>query len=582
MKTRAQIDLGMIDDNPWQPRQEIEPNTLALLADSIHSVGLMQAPLGRWTADGRVSLPFGHRRVAAVRLLRERALWPDHIEMDVDDDIPDEKMAVMAISENVARQRLTQIQVVRAHRRAVDETRHSIQSLADDLGVSRSALSNNLRVLELPDFVLQHVKSGALRVSVAREFLVLQNTDHAHTDDVQAVINAITDNYRVQHQGALPNWSRRSVRKEISERVANNEQDFRPLGRREAGMPGLAGASRETTFDIEAFSQERPDAIHTIPAGDKSRVWTCDVREWRRRQTQASREANKQAQAACVSRETPGTKGSSRDHQFEQALAKDPVWRGIVANREKKGPIRPTTDEEKAALGTRAVLKDVDANDNAFWKILENGRPEDVHYWDTDRSGERVPSFFKLSGCKGCVAGAAYGKSRHGYRISGVKLICTNKTCYTKKLAGDEAVHREQVVAQLLDVNRQDDQAIRDIMGRIALLSRRDLRTLAATLIAAQPELQLHHAMSVPHKKWSYKSTAVAFVTGMLVHKPAQFDRYGNNRGKAVLDLESVNDVPDGDLLELTATLMAYHLRQAGRIEGVSRETEGTPDPLGC
>ncbi|MYC31825.1 MAG: hypothetical protein F4X64_01445 [Chloroflexi bacterium] len=78
----------------------------------------------------------------------------------------------------------------------------------------------------------------------------------------------------------LPNWSRRNVRQEIPERVANNEQGFRPLGPRVAGLGHYEqGAARETTFDVEDFSADRPNTLHTIPAGDKSRVWTCVLRE---------------------------------------------------------------------------------------------------------------------------------------------------------------------------------------------------------------------------------------------------------------------------------------------------------------
>ena len=74
--------------------------------------------------------------------------------------------------------------------------------------------------------------------------------------------------------------------------------------------------------------------------------------------------------------------------------------------------------------------------------------------------------------------------------MSGVRLICTNKTCFAKKLAGDEAVHREKVEAELATRNRQDDEMIKVTMGRLAVLSRKDLRTLASSLIAAQPELE--------------------------------------------------------------------------------------------
>ena len=575
MTVREQIELDQIDDNPWQPRQEIEPEALQDLAESIHRLGVMQAPLGRVKttigADGlgRIQLAFGHRRVAACRLLHQQGLWPDYIEMNLT-ELSDDEMAIIALTENEVRKQLSQIEVVRAYRRAIDETGLEVQELAERIGVDRSTLSNNLRVLELPDFVLEHVESGAMSIRTAREFLVLQNADHCHADDMAAVISAITNTYRVVHEGAPANWGRKNVMQQISERVASNEQDFRPLGRREAGMPGLNGAAREATFDIEAFSRERRDTLHTIPAGDKSRVWTCDVKEWRRRQTQASREANKQAEVTGTSRSSAGNKAPSSDKQFDQALAKDPVWKRIAAQREKKGPGRPVTDEERTALGTRAELKTMDTYGNEFWKVLENARPEDVYDWERDRAGGRVPPFFQLADCRSCVAGAAYAKRRYDHTGDGVKLVCTNRSCYDRKLSIDTPAHRKKVEAELVATNLRDGEMVRISMGRLAVLSRKDLRTLAASLIAAQPELDLTHFMGVPHQKWSYKPVTVQYVTGMLAHKPARFDWGRDSSGKVTLDIASLDDVPDDDLLELTATLMTYHLRHAGRLDTVS------------
>ena len=580
MKTRERIEFDALDDNPWQPREKTEPEALEKLAGSIAKLGLLQAPLGRRMPDGRVQVAFGHRRVAACRRLHEAGHWEPHVEMDVDDEITDEEMAVMALAENVDRRQLTQIEVLRAHRKAVDETALTLESLAEQLGIGRSTLSNNLRVLELPDFVLEYVESGALRVGVAREFLVLQNADHCHTGDMKAVISAITNNYRVVHQGALPNWSRRNVRNEIAERVAGNEKDFRPLGPKVPGRGGhyLAGDAREATFDVEAFSADRPDTLHTIPVGDKSRIWTCDVKEWRRRQTQASREANKAAAVSGTKTAAGGSAAPSRDKQFEQALSQDPVWKGIVAKRAKKGPNRPVTEEERAVLGTRAELKSVDPYGDDFWKILENARPEHTYDWEKNRSGGRVPPFFKMgtADCRYCVAGAAYAKRRHDHVGGGVNLICTNQSCYDNKLAGDQATHREKVEAELVTTDGRDTETVKVMMGRLAVLTRKDLRTLASTLIAAQPELEYTHTMVAPHKKWSYKSMTVRYLTGMLTHKTAHFDTFRHNgmdAGKVQLDLESLDQVPDDDLLELTATLMTYHLRQAGKLDAVSPAT---------
>ena len=149
-----------------------------------------------------------------------------------------------------------------------------------------------------------------------------------------------------------------------------------------------------------------------------------------------------------------------------------------------------------------------------------------------------------------------------------MKLVCTNRSCYDRKLSIDTPTHREKVETELKVTDGQDAEMIRVTMGRLALLTRKDLRTLASSLIGAQPELELIHAMGVPHKKWSYQSMAVKCVTGLLTHRPAHFERYARtDEGKVVLDIASLDEVPDDDLLELTATLMTCHLRQAGKLE---------------
>ena len=274
-------------------------------------------------------------------------------------ELTDEQMVVLGLDENVRRRDLNQLEVLRAYRHAIDTTELTVQGLADQLNMPRSTLANNLRVLALPDFILHYVETGDLGITVARELLSLQNEDHAHGDDMAVVVERIVNSYRVIYEGQPPNWSRRNVRALITEQVAGNEKDFRPMQPREAGMYGLNGAYREPKFDVAAFASDHPHSQHRIPDGEKSREWTCAVRDWSRAQTAASREANKQAEAKGVSRETQ-RKAQGSDKQFEEALAKDPVWKGIVSLRSKKGPNRPTNDREKSALGTRSELKSVD------------------------------------------------------------------------------------------------------------------------------------------------------------------------------------------------------------------------------
>ena len=421
MKTRELVDLDLIDDNPWQPRQAIDPDALEELAASIDELGVLQTPLGRRVNTGRVQLAFGHQRVGACRLLHGRGAAGPQMELDLT-DISDEKMAVIALSENVRRKQLTQIEVVKAHKRAIEETELTVLDLARQLGVDRSTLSNNLRVLELPELVLEHVESGALGLTVAREFLTLQNNDHAHTGDMKRVVDQIANTFG--RHGA-PDWSRRHVRQLICERVAYNEADFRPLGPRPKYFVG--GSGREAAFDVEAFSAKRPDTLHNIPVehepvygedpslrdkGATSRVWTCDVTAWRGLQTRATREANKELAAGGGQSAATPAKSVSRDKQFEQVLANDPVWKRVISSREKPGPYRPVNEEEKAILGTRAELRDVPGYGEGFWKVLQKGRPSELYDWRRASGGLVPPWFPDLKECQQCTIGAAYAKSR--------------------------------------------------------------------------------------------------------------------------------------------------------------------------
>ena len=398
VKERETIELNLIDDNPWQPRTEIEPEALQQLADSIEQVGLLQAPLARHHPEvsGRYQLAFGHRRVAAVRLLRENGKWPVYISMDVG-GISDEQMALLALTENQERKQLTQIEVLRAQKRAIDETELSIQDLAEKLGIGRSTLSNNLRVLELPGCVLEHVEQGDLTVGVAKEFLVLQSPTHAHIEDMRTVVRRIAsvapdgsvdlrpDNNRDR---APADWRRRTVRRIISEAVSYNEKDWRPIGASTGYRTG--GGHKAATFDVDAFAHEYADALHTIPgttathewggedpAYEKSRVWTCEVKEWSRQQSRATREANKEAPASGGA--TPQNKAAAdRDSQLGDVLKKDPVFQEIKLHRLKKGPTGRSRTMKRRALGTRAKLKiTVDPYERRFWKVSSSyGSPE--------------------------------------------------------------------------------------------------------------------------------------------------------------------------------------------------------------
>ena len=591
MKTRERIELSAIDDNPWQPRGNIEPEALEELAASIHQMGLLQAPLGR-PVSGRTQLAFGHRRVAALRLLHERGLADDYVDMDVA-LITDEDMAVMGLTENERRKDLSQLETLRAYRKAIDETELTATVLAKQLGIADSMLSNNLRVLELPDFILEHVESGNLGITVAREFLPLQNAHHAHHENMREIVRHIVD--LDTQRGKLPaNWTRRNVRKRISENIAYAEKEFRPLGPPTGHTAG--GGGREATFDINAFDSEFGDCTHTVPADDgrsenyralenydKSRTWTCEVREWSRWQSRATREANAQAvatgagEAAAGEPSGPAPTGGAVK-MFAALLANDPVWKAIPEGREQPGHNARLTDYEREQLGTRAELVQV-SRGQTFWRRLERGTIDEPYRWRNGEPGSHLAPWFPIRDCRDCVAGAAYAHSgRDRYPLDRVTLVCINRECHDEKAAAGERDYREKTEARRRGLERQDRAASERLAEALQEVPDAACQALATAVIAAEPRLEWEHPIGGYYdQNWSYRPGTVARIEEVLGPERSGADPRGHFRGTTVIREVNGADLDPEQARELAALLVTYNLRRAGQLDMLDFPREKSP-----
>ena len=115
-KTTEMVDVALdrISPNPWQPRTSMDPQYVAELAEDIHNVGLLQEPMARPPGDGvRYQLAFGHTRIEALRLLQESGRWGNSVLIKVE-DLSDERMAYVALSENRARKQLAPMEEISA------------------------------------------------------------------------------------------------------------------------------------------------------------------------------------------------------------------------------------------------------------------------------------------------------------------------------------------------------------------------------------------------------------------------------------------------------------------------------------
>lgn len=179
------IPLSWIQPNPWQTRQG-EPNHEYIkdLALDIAANGLLQTPIGRFApVDGKpdeamVQLAFGHNRLAAYRWLydlRDNSDIPgDYSKLPVDiRELTDIQMADLAWAENDKRQDISPLERAMAIRKRIDDFGWTQQDIADHLRISQPRVSNALRLLDLPDDILQRMAAGEMSERAALSLLAL-------------------------------------------------------------------------------------------------------------------------------------------------------------------------------------------------------------------------------------------------------------------------------------------------------------------------------------------------------------------------------------------------------------------------
>jgi len=172
------IPLGEIRANPEQPRKRFEEGALASLAASIRERGVLQPIIVRPAKRG-YELVAGERRWRAAELAGEAA-----IPALIDDALDEAGSLELALIENVVREDLTAIEQARTFAVLFEDLRMTGAVLAKRLGRSRADIANTVRLLDLPDEVIELIDSGALSKGHGKALLVEpdhhRRRDHAH------------------------------------------------------------------------------------------------------------------------------------------------------------------------------------------------------------------------------------------------------------------------------------------------------------------------------------------------------------------------------------------------------------------
>jgi ParB family chromosome partitioning protein len=165
------LAVDVIQPGRYQPRTGMDPERLNELADSIRAQGLIQPIIVRSIAKGRYEIIAGERRWRAAQLAGLNEV-PCVVR-----EVPDQATVAMALIENIQREDLNPLEEAAALKRLIEEFSLTHQQAAEAVGRSRAAVSNLLRLLELPTEIKQLVETKKLEMGHARALLTLSLQD---------------------------------------------------------------------------------------------------------------------------------------------------------------------------------------------------------------------------------------------------------------------------------------------------------------------------------------------------------------------------------------------------------------------
>ena len=170
MRPDSTLPIDRVKPNKGQPRKHFKPEDLAELTDSIKQNGILQPLLVRKKGAG-YEIVAGERRYQAAR-----AAGLTEVPVVIR-DISDEDVFKLALIENLQRSDLTPLEEARGYRQLIKEKGLTQEELAKALSKSRSAITNTIRLLDLPKEVQELVDDGSLSAGHARAILAVPSED---------------------------------------------------------------------------------------------------------------------------------------------------------------------------------------------------------------------------------------------------------------------------------------------------------------------------------------------------------------------------------------------------------------------
>jgi ParB family chromosome partitioning protein len=241
-----QVAVELIDPNPHQPRQHFDEEALTALAASMEERGVLQPVLVRPLPGGRYELIAGERRWRAAQLARLEQI-PAIVRRH--DDAASLELAVI---ENMAREDLNPLEEARACLALVEELGLTREDVGRRVGRGRVAVSNLIRLLDLPDEALALLERGELSEGHGRALLLAKDHDARR---------------RLACDAAAHGWSVRELERRA--RAAEGADSPRSARRRGTLHPDQAAAVEQLS---DAFEAALGTQVRVAPQGDGYRL----------------------------------------------------------------------------------------------------------------------------------------------------------------------------------------------------------------------------------------------------------------------------------------------------------------------
>jgi len=457
------VPLDLIDTSPFQTKI---PSGMAIreMAASFRAHGMRQMPLCRPTGD-RYQLAWGHTRVEAARHIvknpnspEEKNAWKE-ISCQVQ-ELTLEEMGVLYIVENTHRRDFSKLDLARSYQRTLQEVKGMTEvKLAEKLGITQGHVSNMVRILELPERVIQYVEEEKISITQAREMLVLVGFDQMMIDAAQKITkggwgyeNTVNGMMKAVYRAAESNWmplfketeyySRAPVFNYLKE-CANCEH-ARQLHKSQVMKVRFC-------TNVDCWNNKQGEAKGIIGSQAKAKAKEDAEKRMEAKEKERLMQQAEMPLAPTISQEIPQAPA--------EALSPEPVaYPEAVPDKDVVSQAEEILENNREALGTRAEVVNLETNKDQFDKQtgeltrLTKDMLEELH--NPQECLERCTKGFHY----------AYDARRGNADI----IVCDNKKCMTQKRAAlTRMLHSEGAAKK-----RAEESDFKNVLANITTVTK--------------------------------------------------------------------------------------------------------------